>query len=109
MHNYPYVDEAENMLPLSRLARTMPVRVGGNVLRSTLVSLALTTVASLILFAGSVHAAPVGSADDSGGDTLEQFVKKCKAVDAFKERSGDMHSAEGFKAGFDFGQCVGYI
>jgi hypothetical protein len=87
----------------------MPDRVGGVVLRKTLVSLASVAVASLILFAGAAHAAPGGSANDSGGDTLEQFVKKCKAVDAFKERSEGTNSAEGFRAGFDFGQCVGYI
>jgi hypothetical protein len=63
----------------------------------------------MTLFAGSVHATPAAGSADSGGDTLEQFAQKCKAVDALKERAADVQGADGFKAGFDFGQCVAYI
>jgi hypothetical protein len=65
------------------------------------------TAAIALIFARSAQAAP--GTDSSGGDTLEQFLRKCKAVDVVKQRSTDFNGAEGFKAGFDFGQCVGYI
>lgn len=63
---------------------------------------------------GTAYAAPASTpatpaTPDSGGDTLEQFLQKCKAVGAIKEASVPLDGADGFKAGFEFGQCVGYI
>jgi len=65
--------------------------------------------AAAVLGFGSAEAAMVPATDDSGGDTLEQFVRKCKAVDVLQGRSKELSGTAGFKAGLDFGQCVGYI
>jgi hypothetical protein len=79
-------------------------------MRSFLVSVMMTVI--VMFFVGTAYAAPASSpatAPDSGGDTLEQFLQKCKAVGAIKEASAPLDGADGFKAGFEFGQCVGYI
>ena len=59
--------------------------------------------ASVLAHVESAHAATTPS------DTLEQFVQKCKAVEAIKQQPEQLSGPEGFRAGFEFGQCVGYI
>jgi len=78
-------------------------------MRSFLLSVMMTVI--VVSFVGTAYAAPASTpaSPDSGGDTLEQFLQKCKAVGVIKEASTPLDGADGFKAGFEFGQCVGYI
>src|SRR5215510_6708684 len=71
--------------------------------------LSILVAATVLALAGSADAATIRATDDTGGDTVEQFVRKCKAVDVVQDRSKDLSGAAGFKGGFDFGQCVGYV
>jgi hypothetical protein len=73
------------------------------------VGLASLRFLQVIIFASVLTHVEPARAATIASDTLEQFVQKCKAVDAIKQQSDQLNGPEAFRAGFEFGQCVGYI
>lgn len=85
------------------MTRPQNARGSKEVALASLRFLQVILFASVLTHVEPAHAATIAS------DTLEQFVQKCKAVDAIKQEPEHLNGPEAFRAGFEFGQCVGYI
>ena len=67
---------------------------------------AVLTIVAVAVLMPSLHAMP---ADENGGDTLEQFVRKCQVVVDKERLPATEDLVEHFTAGLDTGQCTGYL